>query len=107
MGTYDLHINCFWAQRIEGFYAILANGLKFPKYFSGKLDSLSECLSDLTWLEESQINIYFYEEPFFLKGEAPGLRSAVKQTIEEAVEELLQLEEEEGEMLKKLSIYWK
>ena len=105
MKIFEIHIHCFWIRKIEDFYAIIANGLNFPKYFSYNLDSLSECLSDLSWIEEEAINIFFHDSTFFLKSESLERKQLVLHIFEEAVHELQRSEEDSSN--KKLSVVWK
>ncbi len=44
---------------LNSFYSLLKKELKFPPYFRKNLDSLDECLCDLSWLNESKIIFLF------------------------------------------------
>lgn len=49
------------------FYEEIAKALNFPDYFFPNLDSLDECLNDLSWIEQNEIHllIFNYEDLLF------------------------------------------
>lgn len=49
---------------IAHFYEEIAKALNFPDYFSPNLDSFDECLNDLSWIpqKEIQLLIFNYED---------------------------------------------
>jgi RNAse (barnase) inhibitor barstar len=54
---------------LREFYEVLAEAMHFPDYFGFNLDSLDELLSDLTWIEDEKLAIYFYNSEKFLEKE--------------------------------------
>jgi RNAse (barnase) inhibitor barstar len=54
---------------LREFYEELAEELSFPDYFGFNLDSLDECLNDLSWIENKKIAIYISDSANFLATE--------------------------------------
>ena len=67
-------------------FAVLADKLKFPRYFGWNWDALDECLRDLSWLPSGRRVIVVHESlPFFDLGNQRQiyldvLRSRVEET---------------------------
>jgi hypothetical protein len=57
------------AVTLRDFYEELAEQLEFPTYFGFNLDSLDECLNDLSWLGDKKIVIYISDSANFLATE--------------------------------------
>ena len=56
------------------FYEEIAKALNFPAYFQSNFDSLDECLNDLSWISEKEIQLlifnysdFLFEEPHYLE----------------------------------------
>ncbi len=56
------------------FYEEIAKALNFPDYFHPNFDSLDECLNDLSWIKEKEIQLLIFnfsdllfEEPHHLE----------------------------------------
>jgi len=57
----------------EKLLAILADKLRFPRYFGYNWDALEECLRDLSWLPQGQpVTIVHDDLPFGAGGESRG-----------------------------------
>lgn len=54
---------------LREFYETVAEELKFPDYFGFNLDSFDELMNDLSWIEEEQLLLYFYNSELFLINE--------------------------------------
>ncbi|MCB0506739.1 MAG: barstar family protein [Chitinophagales bacterium] len=52
---------------LSHFYEEIAKALNFPDYFVPNFDSLDECISDLSWIEENEIRlmIFNYDDLLF------------------------------------------
>jgi RNAse (barnase) inhibitor barstar len=53
----------------EKLLGILAQGLRFPRYFGWNWDALEECLRDLSWLPENASILIVHEQLPFGEGE--------------------------------------
>jgi RNAse (barnase) inhibitor barstar len=54
---------------LKDFYETIAKKLHFPDYFGFNLDSLDELLSDLSWIEDSKLALFFTNTEHFLINE--------------------------------------
>ena len=48
-----LTVNLAGAKNVPGFIKAISRDLAFPEWFGGNLDSLHDCLTDLSWLPAS------------------------------------------------------
>ncbi len=96
-GTYLAFVDGQQCAVMAHFYEEIAMALNFPPYFRHNFDSLDECLNDLSWIGEKEINliIFHYEDLLF---EEPHHLEVVKNIFANAIGEL----EEQG---KHFSIY--
>jgi RNAse (barnase) inhibitor barstar len=54
---------------LKDFYETLAKKMYFPDYFGFNMDSLDEILSDLSWIEDERLALYFTHTEHFLINE--------------------------------------
>lgn len=78
-------INGEKCKTINEFYAEISKGFLFPSYFSNNLDSLDECLNDLSWLNAEKYILIIENISLFLSSETNDLRYKLLNLINEAI----------------------
>ena len=66
MKEFAIKINGNQAKNLNEFYDQISKTLLLPDYFSKNLDSLSECLNDLSWIESESIKVIIENSSSFL-----------------------------------------
>lgn len=51
--AYYIDIDLRHINSIKSFYSLMHSKLKFPYYFAYNMDSLDECMLDLSWIENN------------------------------------------------------
>jgi Barstar (barnase inhibitor) len=68
----------------EKLFSILADKLRFPRYFGWNWDALEECLRDLAWLPAHQGVVIAHDDwPFGGGGENRGIYRSVLRNVAE------------------------
>jgi RNAse (barnase) inhibitor barstar len=75
--TFVAEISGTKCQTLRSFYTQVAKAMRFPDYFSRNLDSLEECLADLSWLQKSSAALIIHFPTDFLKKETAEKREMV------------------------------
>jgi RNAse (barnase) inhibitor barstar len=55
---------------LSHFYTEISKSLNFPSYFHPNLDSLDECINNLSWIFEKEIILLIFNADNFLKKES-------------------------------------
>lgn len=78
-------INGEGCKTIEEFYSEISKGFLFPSYFNHNLDSLDECLNDLSWLNAEKYILIIENVSLFLSSEKNELRDKIFDLINESL----------------------
>jgi RNAse (barnase) inhibitor barstar len=62
----EIHLSGENSQTISDFLNEISSKMQFPDYFGQNFNALSDCLSDLDWLEFRGLCIFIEETDFFL-----------------------------------------
>jgi RNAse (barnase) inhibitor barstar len=71
------YVNASGISTKEDFYRLLADILKFPKYFGKNLDAVYDCLCDLEWIASPYISLTFIDWKQALQREEITFRNQV------------------------------
>ena len=65
-------------QTLNAFQHYISQVFNLPEYFSNNLDSLSECLNDLSWINCNSIKLIIENSSFFLVNELQDRESVLE-----------------------------
>ncbi len=71
---------------LEKFYKKISKRLLFPDYFGHNLDALADCLSDLSWIDPSDVKLFIKNHDRFLEKETEETRSIIQEIFEDVME---------------------
>lgn len=77
---YYIDIDLRYIKSITSFYSLMNSKLKFPYYFWDSMDSLNECMLDLSWIE-ANTEIRFHNLDT-IKTNYPAVYRKIKQALE-------------------------
>lgn len=79
---FGVDIDCKNAQTLTELNRLLSTGFHFPQYFSGNLNSMEECLNDLSWISDAldyKLGLINYD--CLLVKEKPEIRTGFLQLL--------------------------